>query len=349
MSFYTLVRSLLHTYTREQIFLRTSQSLGHTYKEIDVPIIQERDSRIHNDTHLSPQSTQDTHTTTNNTKHTQKSLESNPTQALLSHTQTPSEDSQKFIEVMTYFFVLLGNQSPLPNYILDKFANNQDDNEGFSLFFDFFNNHFLWLLYESATLRNYPRSFSQTLDDRISQIVLALLGLHDIHLAKEYLPFAPLVLSLRRPKPYIERVLQYNLKLTSKVEIIENIPQQIPILPSQKNILGQCNNTLSKHFVLGSTSLSYQNKICIALHNVSYYEALLFLPTQTKYNKLKESIIFLINNTLSVDVSLHTKYHKKMHLVLGDKTCARLGCSILGDMAHTQPQSHYIWLIPLCE
>lgn len=352
MTFYTLVRSLLRTYSKEQIFLRTSQSLGHAYKEIDVPIIQERDSRIHNDTHLSPQSTQDTNITTNDTKRTKEAITSHhSTQAVSSHTQipAPSEDSQKFIEVMTYFFGLFGAKSPLPNYILEKFANNQDDNEGFSLFFDFFNNHFLWLLYESATLRNYPRSFSPNLDDRISQILLALLGLHDIKLAKEYLPFAPLILSLRRPKPYIERVLQYNLKLNSKVEIIENIPQQISISSSQKNILGQCNNVLKTNFVLGSTSLSYQNKICIVLHNLTYYEALLFLPTQTKYNKLKESITFLTNNTLSVDVSLHTKYHKKMHLVLGDKTCARLGFGILGDMRYTQPQSHYVWLMSLCE
>lgn len=334
MTFYTLISSLLHTYAREQIFLRSSPILGHAYKEVDATIAQE------------------THSTTHNIKHIKEPPpESYPhsTQAISSHTQAlaSSEDSQKFIEVMTYFFGLLGNQSPLPNYILDKFANNQDDSEGFSLFFDFFNNHFLWLLYESATLKSYARSFKPNLDDRISQVLLALLGLHDTNLAKEYLPFASLILSLRRPKPYIEQVLQYNLKLTSKVEIIEHIPQQIPIQSSQKNILGRHNNILGKNYVLGSISLSHQNKICIALHDLSYYEALLFLPMQSKYKKLKESITFLTNNTLSVDVSLHTKYHQNMNLTLGNKTCAKLGFAILHNTS--QPQSHYTWHLSLCE
>lgn len=339
MTFYTLLTSLLNTYSKEQIFLRTSQSLGHAYKEIDIPTIQENENNHYNLSHDS-----------NHTKETFYSHSHNE-QSLPTYIQTcnSDKDSDKFVEVMTYFFGLFGANSPLPNYILDKFANIQDDHEGFSLFFDFFNNHFLWLLYESAALRNYPRSFRSTLDDRISQILLSLLGLRDTNLAKEYLPFAPLILSLRKPKSYIEQVLQHHLKLHCRVEIIENIPQQIPIIQSQKNILGHYNNILKENFVLGSTSLSHQNKIRIALHNISYYEALLFLPAQEKYNKLKESIIFLTNNTLSVDIALHTKYHKKMHYVLGDNTCAKLGFGILGDMSHTLPQSYYVWLMSLYE
>lgn len=354
-TFYTLITSLLRVYSRDQIFLRSSQSLGHAYKEIDMPTLiknteskdQENNGIINNDSSLCMQDVK------KNIKYIRQSFKDEfyATQSLSSHhTSLSSQDSQEFIEVMTYFFGLLGNQSPLPNYILDKFANNQDDNEGFSLFFDFFNNHLLWLLYESVTLRNYPRSFSPALDDRISQILLSLLGLQDVNFAKEYLPFAPLILSLRKPKIYIEQVLQYTLKLNSKVEIVENIPQQIPIIQSQKNSLGRCNNTLSKDFVLGAISLSHQNKIHIVLHDIPYYEALLFLPTQAKYNKLKENIIFFTNNALSVDVIICTKYHKKMHFVLGDKTCAKLGFGILGNIAYmSYQQSHYMWHISLCE
>ena len=232
MTFYTLLTSLLNTYSKEQIFLRTSQSLGHAYKEIDIPTIQENENNHYNLSHDS-----------NHTKETFYSHSHNE-QSLPTYIQTcnSDKDSDKFVEVMTYFFGLFGANSPLPN-----------------------------------------------------------------------------------------------------------IPQQIPIIQSQKNILGHYNNILKENFVLGSTSLSHQNKICITLHNISYYEALLFLPAQEKYNKLKESIIFLTNNTLSVDIALHTKYHKKMHYVLGDNTCAKLGFGILGDMSHTLPQSYYVWLMSLCE
>lgn len=265
---------------------------------------------------------------------------------LITQPNTSNQDSQEIVEVMTYFFGLLGHSSPLPDYILDKFAKNEDDGAGFSLFFDFFNNHLLWLLYESATLRSYPRSFSHTLDDRISTILLKLLGLHNKDLAQEYLHFSPLILSMRKPKAYVEKVLQYNFHLHNKISIIENIPQQIPIDTTQKNALGAKNNKLGSHFVLGSTTFSFQNKILIHIRDIPYQEALNYLPQQAKYNKLKESVAFLTSNEFGADLALDILFNEKMHFVLGDSSCAQLGRGkILGRV--TKP--HHMMKMKLCD
>lgn len=298
-TFYLLLSSLLKKYNKDDIFLRSSQYLGHPYRELNNDI-------------------------------------------------NAKNNNQDFIEVVTYFFGLLGSKSPLPNYILDKFSKNQDDDNGFSLFFDFFNNHFLWLLYESITLRSYARSFKYSLDDRVSNIFLQLLGLHNKNTAKEYLPFAPLILSLRKPKLYIEKVLEHNFNLKSKINIIENIPQKIYIDDIQQNSLGLSNNILGKSCILGNTIVSYQNKIAVLINNISYQEALDYLPYQVNFNKLKESITFLTNNEFSIDLILGIQYSIKMHFVLGDKTYAKLGyAKILGKS--TFDSKNYFWRIKLCD
>ncbi|HEG0871617.1 TPA: type VI secretion system baseplate subunit TssG, partial [Campylobacter jejuni] len=128
------------------------------------------------------------------------------------------------IEIMINFMGLQGNTSQLPSYILDKLSRNEDGGDGWSLFFDFFNHYLLWIFFEITTLNNYPKSFDINFSDRISKILFSMLGINDIKIAKRYLPFAPLLLSLRRPKSYIERILQITFNLQNQLNIIENIP-----------------------------------------------------------------------------------------------------------------------------
>ena len=171
------------------------------------------------------------------------------------------ENKEFLIEIMVNFMGLQGNTSQLPSYMLDKLSRNEDGGSGWTLFFDFFNHYILWLFFESVNLKNYPRSFRKDFSDSISKILFSMLGINDKEIAKNYLPFAPLFLSSSRPKYYIEKVLQNNFNLYNKLYIIENLPHQILIAPSQKNKLGFKNDILGKNFILGNKFLSYQSKI----------------------------------------------------------------------------------------
>ena len=75
------------------------------------------------------------------------------------------------VQIMTNFMGLHGNTSQLPSYMLDKLSRNEDGNEGWTLFFDFFNNYILWIFFESLSIRNYPRSFKSDFTDSISYIL----------------------------------------------------------------------------------------------------------------------------------------------------------------------------------
>lgn len=198
-----------------------------------------------------------------------------------------SEHEQSVIELFINFMGLHGVSSQLPSFMLDKLSRNEDGDQGWTLFFDFFNHYLLWIFFDVISLKNYPRSFNENFKDSISKILFSMLGIKEYDIAKKYLPFAPLLLSLRRPKTHIERVLQVNFKLKDKLSIIENLPHQILISNSQKNNLGIKNNILGNNFILGDKFISYQNKIAIYIKDISYQEAVKFMPNGTKHDDLK--------------------------------------------------------------
>ncbi|WP_426722677.1 type VI secretion system baseplate subunit TssG [Campylobacter coli] len=250
------------------------------------------------------------------------------------------------VQIMTNFMGLHGNTSQLPSYMLDKLSRNEDGNEGWTLFFDFFNNYILWIFFESLSIRNYPRSFKSDFTDSISYILFKMLGINDSKIAKKYLPFAPLLLSLRKPKNYIERVLCSNFDLHNRLHILENLPHQILIASSQINKLGIKNNILGKNCILGTKFLSFQNKIAIYIHDIDYLAAIEYLPGRNKYQDLKDSITFLTNSEFCVDLYLKINLSEKMIVKLGDESVAKLGW---GTILGKAKKDYLIMRVDLCK
>lgn len=243
-----------------------------------------------------------------------------------------TEHNQAIVELFVNFMGLHGVSSQLPSFMLDKLSRNEDADQGWTLFFDFFNHYLLWIFFDIISLKNYPRSFNENFKDTLSQMLFAMLGIKEDDIARKYLPFAPLLLSLRRPKNHIERVLQNNFELKDKLFIIENLPHQIIISNSQKNKLGMKNHILGKNFILGDKFTSHQDKIAIYIKDISYQEALKYMPNGSEHKELKDSVIFLTNNEFCVDLYLKINHSLEMNFKLGDENTAKLGrAKILGD------------------
>lgn len=256
-----------------------------------------------------------------------------------------SKTNKLALEVMINFLGIQGSSSQLPSYILEKLALNDDGSDGWSLLFDFFNNYIAWIFYDVVSMSSYAKSFDYNLDDNISNILLSFLGIKNKEIAKTYLPFAPLIVNLRRPKKQIERILQTTFNLKDRLTIIENLPHHIPIISSQQNYLGIKNCQLGKNFITGKNVCSYQTKIGILIDNLEYDEALNFFPTGSRFKVLKNSIAFLTNDEFAIDLYLKIKYKPKMALKLG-KTGVRLGW---GSTLGKSQNSSYIMQIPLSE
>lgn len=249
------------------------------------------------------------------------------------------------LEVMVNFLGLQGSGSQLPSYILEKLALNDDGSDGWSLLFDFFNNYIIWLFYDVISMSSYAKSFNSDLDDNISKILMSFLGIKNKEITKTYLPFAPLIANLRRPKKQIERILQTTFNLKDRLSIIENLPHHIPVISSQQNYLGKINCQLGVNFIAGKSVCSYQTKIGILIDNLDYDEALNFFPTGSKFAVLKKSIAFLTNDEFAIDLYLKIKYKPKMALRLG-KSGVRLGW---GSTLGQSKSSSYVMQIPLSE
>jgi len=246
-----------------------------------------------------------------------------------------------FVELFVNFFGIQGPSSQLPGYMLDKLVRNNDGGEGWSLLFDFFNHYLLRLLFEIVSLKSYPRSFDKDFDDKISKILFCILGLRDKEIARIYLPFAPIILSLRKPKGYIEKVLEINFNLKNRIYIIENVPHHIPINKYQQNRLGMANNILGDGFVVGKSVISYQTKIAILITNINYKEALKFFPTSQRFRELKKSILFLTNHEFALDLYLRINYSEIMSIMIGDNTLNNSAKIGLGGILGKQRQSVY--------
>lgn len=249
------------------------------------------------------------------------------------------------LEIMINFLGIQGASSQLPSYMLEKLSANNDGGDGWSLLFDFFNNYITWIFYDVVSMNSYAKSFDINFNDKISAILLSFLGIKNKDIAKTYLPFAPLIVNLRRPKKQIERILQTTFNLQERLTIIENLPHQIPINSSQQNYLGIKNCQLGNNFITGKAVFSYQTKIGILIENLDYDEALNFFPTGSKFKVLKKSIAFLTNDEFAIDLYLKINYKPKMALKLG-KSGVRLGW---GSTLGKSKNSSYMMVIPLSE
>lgn len=232
-------------------------------------------------------------------------------------------------EVFVNFLGLQGGSSELPSYILDLLAKNDDGGEGWSLYFDFFNNHLLWLLYDVMVQKNYAKAIQEDFKDTISKILFSLLGFRGgEERARAYLRFSPLLINPIRSKKHVQKVLQEAFGLQDRLRIVENLPHKTPIAPKQRNKLGGANSKLAVNFILGKTSLSYQTKIGIVIENLQYHEAVEFFPTGQKYKALKDIVEFLTQNEFAID--LYLKFIPELIFRLGEG--ARLGWgSTLGE------------------
>ena len=235
-----------------------------------------------------------------------------------------SLNKEDAVKIVVNFMGLLGSGSHLTSYILEKISKSSDNN--FEKFFDFFDNYLLWLFFDSISLKNYARSFEKELDDKISKILLDILNISNKKLAKKFLPFSPLIISQRRPKREIEFALQRHFNLKNKLFLLENLPNQIFIAPSNLNSLGIKNRALGRNFILGKKLFEKQTKIAVYINGIDYEEAIDFFPKRRKFKELQDTLIFFTNNEFVADLYIKINYSPKMQLKLGiDESYSKIG------------------------
>jgi type VI secretion system protein ImpH len=238
------------------------------------------------------------------------------------------------------FMGLYGVASPLPNYISELIATQEEETLPLQAFLDIFNHRFYSLFYRSWKKYRYYLQFESEGKDRFSQYMLSLLGLGTRVLSDKIGVPPTRLIAYSGIIGHRVHCAEGLRRLISdyfggiEVNILEFMPRWVAI-PEQIS-LGIRNSEfrsarLGENVVIGKKILDCSSKFRVALGPLSLKEYLRFLPDGVDTQALYRLIRFYATEQLDFDVELRLKTKEVPPLQLGSEL-AQLGRTIwLGE------------------
>jgi type VI secretion system protein ImpH len=247
--------------------------------------------------------------------------------------RAPSPDPHAFtaprhvLEITTAFLGLTGAASPLPPYISEEIAQEDEDAPRRRDFLDLFHHRFISLFYRARARADHPNGYRSDQSDAWSTRVLALLGRDRPPRVERWrlLRWAPL-LAERNVTPAalasaVADVLERELPGVG-VEIEPFVGGWAEIDPVDQNQLGRVRSTLGKDLVLGRRIRDRGGKFRILIGPLGR-EALERLQARKELLRaVREAVVELCPPSLEYEVALWLSKDAAPHLELGR---ARLG------------------------
>ncbi|MEM6762429.1 MAG: type VI secretion system baseplate subunit TssG [Pseudomonadota bacterium] len=223
-----------------------------------------------------------------------------------------AEDEDGRLAVAVQFLGLLGPQGAMPLSVTDEAYHwTLNDDDAFARFLDIFNNRFIQLFFRAwadarpITHRDRPQ------DDRFLRYVGAPVGLG---LSGDKPPADGSVSGLA--KAAYAGLLAARVKSASRlrsflgglfhvdVEVEEFVPTALTLAPDDQSRLGGANSGLGVDIMLGSTVLTFDEKVRIRVIVTSLEEYESFLPSGPNAERLADAINFYLGDELDWDVEL---------------------------------------------
>lgn len=256
-----------------------------------------------------------------------------------------TDGGQETINMMLSFMGLYGVASPLPNFISELIARNEEETLPLKAFLDIFNHRLYSLFYRSWKKYRYYLQFEREGEDRFSQYMLSLIGLGTRSLSNLVgVPPTRLIAysgtignrvhcpeGLRGLLSNYFAGIKRNTDLRSedvKVSILEFIPRWVTI-PEPIHLGSKGRKTqaqLSENVVIGKKILDCSSKFRVALGPLSLNDYRRFLPDGADALALCRLIRFYAPAQLDFDVELRLRKEEVPPLQLGSEL-AQLGRS----------------------
>jgi len=245
-------------------------------------------------------------------------------------------DEQRF-ELETTFIGLTGAQSPLPGYLLDL-INTEGETGVRRDFLDFFNNHFINLVFRIWRKYRYYIRFREGASDELSAQLFSLVGLADPELRgdtpinwSKMLSYAGMLAGRSRSPQVVSGIIAHCFDLED-VDIRQWVTRRVDIAPSQQMQLGQANMALGENTVVGQYVRECNGKFTLVIKGLTYTRFRDFLPTGKEYLPLCKLVEFVLREQMSYDLELHLMKEENSSFVIGNAQCHQLGWStFLGD------------------
>lgn len=230
------------------------------------------------------------------------------------------------------FFGLNGAHSPLPGFLLEEIA-TEDESGVRRVFLDFFNHRLIALVYRVWRKYRYYIRFEEGAVDRVSAQLFALVGLADERLRGEtpinwskMLPYAGLLAGRGRSPQVVASIIAHCFDLPD-VSIRQWIERKVDIAPEQQMCLGKANGSLGQDTVIGTTITDISSKFMVCIGGLSLERFNDFLPSGKDYKSMGKLVEFILREQLAFDVELTLAPEDVMPLRLGETRLGALGWS----------------------
>jgi type VI secretion system protein ImpH len=248
-------------------------------------------------------------------------------QALAPDAQDPAGEARTALEITTAFLGLSGSTSPLPSYLAEEIALEDEDAPRRRDFLDVFHHRFISLYYRARARSDHPNGYRSDQSDPWSTRILALLGRDSRPGIERWrlLRWAPL-LAERSLTPaalatIVADVLEEDLGRLG-VDIEPLVGGWAEIDPLDRNRLGRACSTLGKDLVLGRRILDRAGKFRIVVGPLSREDLAHAQERKEALRRLAAVLAELCPPSVEVELWLWLTKDAAPHLALGQ---ARLG------------------------
>ncbi len=237
----------------------------------------------------------------------------------------------------THFLGLSGAQSPLPNFMLERLA-TEDENGIKRPFFDFFNHRIITLVHEIWRKYRYYLRFEPDAMDAVSSQFFALVGLGDAHLRADtpinwckMLSYAGTLAGRSRSPQVVAGIVAHCFDL-DEVHIRQWEKRELRISPEQKCTLGMNNVSLGQNSVIGDVATDISGKFTLCLSGLTRTRFEDFLPSGKEFLPLCTLVEFMLREPLAYDLELNLNHGEPMQVQLAPDHDVKLGwSSFLGE------------------
>lgn len=231
------------------------------------------------------------------------------------------------VEITTSFLGLTGAASPLPPYIAEEVAQEDEEAPSRRDFLDMFHHRFVSLFFRARARSDFANGYRSDQTDAWSRRVLALLGRDRRTLMEPWrlLRWAP-ILAQRNVTPAAVEAAVGDVLAEAVGEVgvaVEPfVGDWVPIEPDDQNRLGQARTVLGRDLVLGRRILDRASKFRLVVGPLGREGLVRLRGDEELLRRVADAVAELCAATLDFELVLWLTPEAAPHLELGS---ARLG------------------------
>ncbi|HIF9317226.1 TPA: type VI secretion system baseplate subunit TssG [Photobacterium damselae] len=244
--------------------------------------------------------------------------------------------SDESYRIETAFLGLNGAQSPLPGFLLEQIA-TENENGVRRAFLDFFNNRLLALVYQLWRKYRYYVCYQDNASDLFSSQLFALVGLSDSDLRGEtpinwskMLSYAGTLAGRSRSPQVVAGIIAHCFELEN-VAIRQWEIRTVDIVQEQQMRLGMNNCRLGESTIIGAKVKDCTGKFVVEIKDLTRERFNDFLPSGKEYQPLCKLVEFVLREQMAFDLELELRKEEVPSMCLTRDSQLSLGWSSFLD------------------